>query len=128
MGPLDGQYSVRRGVGVGYLVIGTMDAKSVVEKLGGFDPAADICKPTDGEPRPADCVREELPDGRILTIWSDAMNHDDGTPRWGSELVARLTLKGGGLLAVRDSTGFTGDRSPGPLLKSTPLPGPSCVH
>ncbi|MGW1703999.1 hypothetical protein ACWCP8_00200 [Streptomyces sp. NPDC002206] len=120
VGPLDGQYSVRRDGGVGYLVIGTMDAKSVVKKLGGFDPAADICKPTNGEPRPADCVREELPDGRILTIWSDAMNYD-GTPRWGSELVARLTLKDGGLLAVRDSTGFTSDRSQGPLLKSTPL-------
>ncbi|MET8416539.1 hypothetical protein ACWD7C_01450 [Streptomyces sp. NPDC005134] len=120
VGPLDGQYSVRRDGGVGYLVIGTMDAKSVIKKLGGFDPAADICKPTNGEPRPADCVREELPDGRILTIWSDAMNYD-GTPRWGSELVARLTLKDGGLLAVRDSTGFTSDRSQGPLLKSTPL-------
>ncbi|MFI5628159.1 hypothetical protein ACIA8E_01970 [Streptomyces sp. NPDC051664] len=48
------------------------------------------------------------------------MNYD-GTPRWGSEIVARLTLKDGGLLAVRDSTGFTSDRSQGPLLNSTPL-------
>jgi hypothetical protein len=56
----------------------------------------------------------------VLTIWSDPMNYD-GTPRWGHELTGRLTLKDGGLLAVRDSTGFTADTSQGPLLKSTPL-------
>ncbi|MFE7708878.1 hypothetical protein ACFU6I_24470 [Streptomyces sp. NPDC057486] len=122
VGPLDGQYAVRRDGGVGYLVIGAMNGKQVSQKFGGFPAATDICRPTNGEPRPADCVREELPDGRVLTIWSDPMkNLDGGTPDWGPELVARLTLKDGGLLAVRDSTGFTADTSQGPLLKSTPL-------
>ncbi|MET9916489.1 hypothetical protein ABZZ04_05320 [Streptomyces sp. NPDC006435] len=122
VGPLDGQYAVRRDGGVGYLTINTMDAKSVKRKLGGFEPSADLCKPTNGEPRPTECAREELPDGRVLTIWSDANdNIDGGTPDWGPELTARLTLPDGSLLAVRDSTGFVSDRSQGPLLKSTPL-------
>lgn len=120
VGPLDGQYAIRRDGGVGYLVIGVMKGEQVRKKLGGFDSADDICKPTNGEPRPADCVREELPDGRVLTIWGDPMNYG-GTPKWGFELVGRLTMKDGGMLAVRDSTGFRADTSQGPLLGNTPL-------
>ncbi|MFE2090175.1 hypothetical protein [Streptomyces sp. NPDC059460] len=120
VGPLDGQYAVRRDGGVGYLVVGVMNGKQVGQKFGGIDPAANLCKPTNGERRPADCVREELPDGRVLTIWSDSMEYG-GTPLWGHELVARLTLKDGGLLAVRDSTGLKNDTAQGPLLKNTPL-------
>ncbi|MEW2489466.1 hypothetical protein [Streptomyces sp. NPDC048411] len=118
-GPLDGQYAVRRDGGVGYLVIGAMSGDPVRKKSGGFEPADNICKPATG-PRPTDCVREELPDGRVLTIWSDSMNYG-GTPKWGFELVGRLTMKDGGMLAVRDSTGFRADTSQGPLLKNTPL-------
>ncbi|MEU0833862.1 hypothetical protein [Streptomyces sp. NPDC005969] len=121
VGPLDGQYAVRRDGGVGYLVIRAMNGKQVGQKFGGLDPAANLCKPTNGERRPTDCVREELPDGRVLTIWSDSMDYGDGTPKWGFELVGRLTLKDGGMLAVRDSTGFRADTSQGPLLKNTPL-------
>ncbi|MGW3656149.1 hypothetical protein ACWD6R_10750 [Streptomyces sp. NPDC005151] len=120
VGPLDGQYAVRRDGGVGYLVIRAMNGKQVQQKFDGIDPAVNFCKPTNGEPRPADCVREELPDGRVLTMWSDSMDYT-GTPQWGLELVGRLTLKDGGLLAVRDSTGFQSDTSQGPLLKNTPL-------
>ncbi|MEV7237765.1 hypothetical protein AB0N06_28565 [Streptomyces sp. NPDC051020] len=120
VGPLDGQYAVRRNGGVGYLVIGAMSGEQVRKKFDGSAPADDLCKPTNGERRPTDCVREELPDGRVLTIWSDSMNYG-GTPKWGFELVGRLTLKDGGLLAVRDSTGFRADTSQGPLLKNTPL-------
>ncbi|MFV5996006.1 hypothetical protein ACNPQM_27195 [Streptomyces sp. NPDC056231] len=120
VGPLDGQYAVRRDGGVGYLVIRAMSGEQVRKKFGGFAPADDLCKPATG-PRPTGCVREELPDGRVLTIWSDSMDYGDGTPKWGFELVGRLTLKDGGVLAVRDSTGFRADTSQGPLLKNTPL-------
>ncbi|MFJ5719457.1 hypothetical protein [Streptomyces sp. NPDC093149] len=119
-GPLDGQYSVRRDGGVGYLVIGFLDGRKAGRKFGGQDPAADVCRPVNGEPRPDDCVREELPGGRVLTTWKDPMNYS-GTPKWGPEFVGRLTLKDGGVLAVRDSTGFTSERAQGPLLKSPPL-------
>ncbi|MGW1731862.1 hypothetical protein OG830_25960 [Streptomyces sp. NBC_00121] len=120
VGPLDGQYSVRRDGGVGYLVVDVRTGKQVRQKSGGVDPAANLCEPTNGEPRPAQCVREVLPDGRILTIWSDPMKYG-GTPLWGPELVARLTLKDGGLLSVRDSTGLKSEQAQGPLLKSPPL-------
>ncbi|WNI29296.1 hypothetical protein [Streptomyces sp. ITFR-6] len=74
-----------------------------------------------GEPAPADCVREELPGGRVLTIWSDAMNYGGVTPEWGPELVGRLMLEDGSMLGIRDSTGFEADTAQGPLLKTPPL-------
>ncbi|MFJ7625394.1 hypothetical protein ACIQZN_02745 [Streptomyces sp. NPDC097595] len=120
-GPLDGQYAVRRDGGVGYLTIDVMDAKAVAKKLGGGSPVVNLCKPTNGEPAPDNCVREELSGGRVLTIWSDEMNYGDGTPQWGPELAARLTLADGSLVGVRDSTGFEADVVQGPLLKSPPL-------
>ncbi|WP_406092647.1 hypothetical protein [Streptomyces sp. NBC_01013] len=121
VGPLDGQYAVRRDGGVGYLVVGVMDAKMMRKKFGGGPQEANLCKVMVGEPHRTDCVREELPDGRVLTTWSDSMDYGDGTPQWGPELVARLTLKDGGQLAVRDSTGFEADSALGPLLRTAPL-------
>ncbi|SFX27747.1 hypothetical protein [Streptomyces atratus] len=115
-GPLDGHFSVRKDGGVGYLVIGYLDTGDP----GAADPAGDPCKPAQGQPGLADCVNEELPDGRVLTTWSDPMNHEVA-PQWGKELVGRLTLKDGGVLAVRDSTGFKGERAQGPLMKTPPL-------
>ncbi|ROQ66107.1 hypothetical protein EDD93_0507 [Streptomyces sp. 840.1] len=120
VGPLDGQYSVRRDGGVGYLTVDVKTPKMLDAKLGGAPRDENLCKDKAGEPAPDDCVREKLPDGRVLTIWSDAMNYG-GTPKWGPELVARLTLKDGGMLAVRDSTGFEAAGSQGPLLKAPPL-------
>ncbi|MFB8086441.1 hypothetical protein [Streptomyces sp. NPDC055992] len=120
-GPLDGQYAVRRDGGVGYLTIDVMDAKAVKKKLGGSRADRDLCHPTNGEPAPDDCVREELSGGRVLTIWSDDMDYGEGTPQWGPELVARLSLPDGSRLAVRDSTGFEADIVQGPLLKTPPL-------
>ncbi|MER7724104.1 hypothetical protein [Streptomyces sp. NPDC096323] len=121
VGPLDGHYAVRRDGGVGYLTVSVMDAKTLDKKLGGGSADTNLCKPATREPQRTDCVREELPDGRVLTIWSDAMDYGDGTPQWGPELTARLTLKDGGQLAVRDSTGFEADTAQGPLLKTPPL-------
>ncbi|WP_330240701.1 hypothetical protein [Streptomyces sp. NBC_00525] len=121
-GPLDGQYAVRRDGGVGYLTVDVMDAAAVRKKLGNSDPAADLCKPDKGAPARTDCVREELSGGRVLTIWSDAMDYGEGgTPQWGPELAARLVLADGSLLGVRDSTGFEADVVQGPLLDSPPL-------
>ncbi|WP_327369810.1 hypothetical protein [Streptomyces sp. NBC_01217] len=120
VGPLDGQYSVRRGGGVGYLTVDLRDAESIRKKFGSIDPAGDLCKPVNGEPRRADCVREELPDGRVLTTWSDPMKYGS-MPLWGPELVGRLTLKDGAVLAVRDSTGLKSEQAQGPLLKTPPL-------
>ncbi|MEE4494511.1 hypothetical protein [Streptomyces sp. BE230] len=122
LGPLDGQYSVRRDGGVGYLVIGTMDAKTVEGKLGPGPRDTDLCRTRTGEPPRTDCVSEKLPDGSELTIWSDSMDYGDGgTPRWGQELVARLSLKDGGQLIMRASTGFEADTAQGPLLKTPPV-------
>ncbi|MER5275424.1 hypothetical protein ABT025_06660 [Streptomyces sp. NPDC002809] len=120
-GPLDGQYSVRRDGGVGYLVIGLMDAKTVDRKLGPNPRDTDLCKNRTGEPPRTDCVSEKRPDGSELTIWSDSMDYGDGTPQWGQELVGRLSLKDGGQLVMRASTGFEADTAQGPLLKTPPL-------
>ncbi|MFF2013702.1 hypothetical protein ACFVWY_32210 [Streptomyces sp. NPDC058195] len=112
-GPLDGHFSVRRDGGVGYLVIGYMDTGSPV---AGSDP----CEPAQGVPGMPDCVNEKRPDGSVLTVWSDPMTRT-GAPRWGRELTGRLVTKDGAVLAVRDSTGFRGERAQGPLLKNPPL-------
>ncbi|MGN5632795.1 hypothetical protein [Streptomyces sp. AC154] len=120
-GPVDGQFAVRRDGGVGYLVIGLMNAKMLDKKLGGGPRDTDLCAALPGEPHRTDCVREELPGGRVLTLWSDSMDYGDGTPQWGPELVGRLSLPDGGELAVRDSTGFEADTAQGPLLKAPPL-------
>ncbi|MFJ8851737.1 hypothetical protein [Streptomyces sp. NPDC102437] len=112
-GPLDGHFSVRKDGGVGYLVIGYMKTGSPV---AGDNP----CEDAPGVPAMPDCVNEKLPDGRVLTTWSDPMNYE-GAPQWGRELTGRLTFKDGGVLAVRDSTGFKGERAQGPLLKTPPL-------
>ncbi|MEV8453001.1 hypothetical protein AB0467_10205 [Streptomyces sp. NPDC052095] len=110
-GPLDGNYSVRRDGGVGYLTIGYM-------KTGNGE-AQDICKPSDGIPGATDCVNEKRADGSVLTTWTDSMK-GVALP-WGPELSGRLVMKDGGVLAVRGSTGFEGKRAQGPLLKNPPL-------
>ncbi|MFD9503979.1 hypothetical protein [Streptomyces sp. NPDC060035] len=121
VGPLDGQYAVRRDGGVGYLALLFMDRVRVAKKFSG-SPMTDLCATRGQEPPRDDCLREELPDGSVLTIWSDSMDYGDGgTPRWGPEFAGRLELKDGSLLAVRSSPGYTGDHSQGPLLKSPPL-------
>ncbi|MGW1845591.1 hypothetical protein [Streptomyces sp. NPDC001966] len=112
-GPLDGHFSVRKDGGVGYLVIGYM-------KTGSSAAGDNPCEAVPGVPAMPDCVNEKLPDGRVLTIWSDPMNYD-GAPQWGRELVGRLVSKDGAVLSVRDSTGFKGERAQGPLLKTPPL-------
>ncbi|WP_031083144.1 hypothetical protein [Streptomyces sp. NRRL WC-3549] len=121
-GPLDGEYMVRKDGGAGYLVVKYLDRAVLGERPDGTE-EDDLCAPG-GVGRPlADCVRDELPDGSVLTTWSDPMEHAgrDGTPLWGPELNGRLELKDGSLLGVRASSGYLGKRSQGPLLTSPPL-------
>ncbi|MFF9690150.1 hypothetical protein [Streptomyces sp. NPDC014623] len=121
-GPLDGQYMVRADGGTGYLVLFFMERGTGDEKPGGGAGQRDLCAPRGQEPPLADCVREELPDGGVLTTWSDSMDHGDGsTPRWGREVAGRLVLKDGSVLGARSSTGYLGEHSQGPLLKAPPL-------
>ncbi|MFB8031189.1 MULTISPECIES: hypothetical protein [unclassified Streptomyces] len=124
VGPLDGEYLVREGDGAGYLLLRFMERADVVKKLGGRTGRSDLCATRGTEPSVSDCVREELPDGSVLTTWSDSMEHGDGgTPRWGRETAGRLVLKDGSVLAARSSSGYLGDRSQGPLLAEPPLGG-----
>ncbi|MFI7364887.1 hypothetical protein ACIBO4_22375 [Streptomyces sp. NPDC050149] len=113
-GPLGGLYMVRRDGGVGFLEIGVM------APAGGLL-SKDVCARA-GVLRITDCVREELPDGRVLTIWNDPMTIvRSSVAQWGPEMGAQLTLKDGEQLTVRNSTGFEGDAALGPLLKTPPL-------
>ncbi|WP_351234268.1 hypothetical protein [Streptomyces sp. NPDC002133] len=127
--PLDVQYAVRREGGVGYLHIKIMTREYIDATTGGKAMTQDLCRPENGH---NDCVREQLPDGRVLTIWregatagpsrvSPSMSPLTGNRTWGPELVGRLTLPDGQVLAVRDSTGFQGENELGPLLKTPPL-------
>ena len=121
-GPLDGEYLVRKGGGVGYLVLSLMDHTAVSKKLGAGAELDNLCETRGNEPPVTDCVREERPDGSVLTTWSDSMDHGDGgTPDWGREAVGRLVLEDGSVLAARSSTGYLGERSQGPLLEAPPV-------
>ncbi|MFI6859815.1 hypothetical protein ACIBKZ_07880 [Streptomyces sp. NPDC050421] len=113
-GPLSGLYAVRRGGGVGFLEVGGMAPP-------GFLRNTNVCAGA-GALQRKDCVREELPDGRVLTIWNDpkTLIHSSFA-QWGPELSGWLTLKDGRRLAVRASTGFEGDAALGPLLRTPPL-------
>ncbi|MFF7363316.1 hypothetical protein [Streptomyces sp. NPDC008125] len=123
IGPLDGDYAVHEDGGVGYLTFQVRSAKEVAAKSGGGVPLTelDLCKADGKEPKRADCVREVLQDGRVLTTWSDAMDYGDGTPQWGPEIDGQLVLKDGSALLLRSSTGFKAKGAQGPLLESPPL-------
>ncbi|TXS18026.1 MULTISPECIES: hypothetical protein [unclassified Streptomyces] len=121
-GPLDGEYMVRKDGGTGYLVLSFMDHTAVSKKFGAGAGPDNLCETRGNEPPVTDCVREEQPDGSVLTTWSDSMDHGyGGTPEWGREVVGRLVLKDGSMLAARSSTGYLGERSQGPLLKTPPV-------
>ncbi|OKK03301.1 hypothetical protein AMK26_17340 [Streptomyces sp. CB03234] len=122
LGPLDGEYAIRKDGGVGYLALHTRSAKDIAAKTGGKGMAGDLCEKTGSEDDREDCVREKLPDGRVLTIWHQpAASPGDGEPRWGRELTGRLTLNDGSALFVRDSAGIHGKHAQGPALTSPPL-------
>ncbi|MGW2279715.1 hypothetical protein [Streptomyces sp. NPDC001770] len=123
IGPLDGDYAVHKDGGVGYLSFEIRSAKESAAKSGDGAPLAaqDLCEVNGKEPGRADCVREVLPDGRVLTTWSDAMDYGAGTPQWGPEIDGQLVLEDGSALMLRSSTGFEAKGAQGPLLKTPPL-------
>ncbi|MEU0742501.1 hypothetical protein [Streptomyces sp. NPDC006134] len=117
VGPYDGEYAVERNGGTGYLVV-RVRAPGAPWKT---DPAEDPCTVDGGADR-RDCTTERLPDGSRLSVWESVQDPDDGgRPQWGPELAARLLLKDGTVLDIRDSTGFRGTGEQGPLLKTFPL-------
>jgi hypothetical protein len=116
VGPYDGDYAVERDGGTGYVTVRVADPKD--PKAQGVK---DWCA-VDGGPERRDCRTERLPDGGALSIWQMNWTADNSTqPRWGTELTARLRLKDGTVLNIRDSTGFEGAGRQGPLLKTFPL-------
>ncbi|WP_395576592.1 hypothetical protein [Streptomyces sp. BK79] len=120
-GLLDGDYTVRRDHGVGLLHIALKDRSYLEAKTGTDGLTDDLCAPGRHQEHRADCVREELPGGRVLTIWRRPADPAPGAPSWGEELHARLSLPDGRALLVRDSAGFRGQGQLGPLLTSPPL-------
>lgn len=121
LGPLDGVYAVRRDRGVGYLAISVRSRVSAEAETGGSGRPGDPCVDGRGYRR-LDCVREELPDGRVLTTWHTPLaDGEGGRPRWGEEFTGQLTLADGLALFARDSTGFEGAGALGPVMKTAPL-------
>ncbi|KOT95383.1 hypothetical protein ADK87_27000 [Streptomyces sp. NRRL F-4711] len=121
-GALDGEYAVHRPDGVGYLGVALRDQRYAGAKFPDEkDPAADLCARTgSGAPR-ADCVREELAGGRVLTVWRPSREREEGGVEWGEELTGRLALPDGRVLVVRDSAGYRGPGQLGPPLRTPPL-------
>jgi hypothetical protein len=116
-GRYDGTYAVYRGGGVGYL---SVLRRSVPKDMAGSHP----CGPTPGTGVTGRCSYERLPNGNILEFRQDWINGpfiDNKLQRWGSHLVARLHVKGGGTLEIGDMSGFKGPYSLGPVLGSPPL-------
>ncbi|MEV4878433.1 hypothetical protein [Streptomyces cyaneofuscatus] len=123
LGPLDGQYAFRKDGGVGYLVLNYEDREAVKKKEGRpADPDADLCPAPGQETSRTECVREVLPDGRVLTLWNSAMPFRGGDDvRWGPELTGQLVQRDGSQLLVRSSTGFESTGTQGPLLDAPPV-------
>lgn len=123
LGPLDGQYAFREDGGVGYLVLNYEDREAVTEKQGHpADPDVDLCPEPGQEAGRTECVREVLPDGRVLTLWNDAMRFRGGDDvRWGPELTGQLVQRDGSQLLVRSSTGFESKGTQGPPLDAPPV-------
>lgn len=117
VGPYDGDYAVERGGGTGYLTVHVADPKDPTFKETGADPCA-----VDGGLGKQDCRTEQLPGGAALSVWAWEQDPSDGArPLWGRELTARLILKDGTCLNIRDVTGFQGAGEQGPLLRTYPL-------
>ncbi|MEV6198319.1 hypothetical protein AB0M19_38745 [Streptomyces sp. NPDC051920] len=121
VGPYDGDYAVGRPDGTGFITV-RVAPRSVIDAKTGGAGLENPCKdaPKDGR---IGCTTQKLPDGSLLGVWetpaSDPALHP--VPFTGREFEARLELKDGRVLFVRDSTGFQGKGQLGPLLKNPPL-------
>ncbi|GGJ11287.1 hypothetical protein [Streptomyces brasiliensis] len=110
VGSYDGEYTVARDGGVGIITVHAAEHATP-------DPAP--CDMPHETPLKLNCTTEQV-DGGVLHLWQWNWDEDSAT-RWGSELDAQLVLKDGTMLDIHDSTGFLGQGSQGPLLKSFPL-------
>ncbi|MFF3463979.1 hypothetical protein [Streptomyces sp. NPDC002619] len=117
VGPYDGDYAVTRDGGTGYITVRVMTAKAVKAKGVGEDPCAPKHQPLEM----IKCTSEKVPGGALLSIIQWAGIKATQPTYNGTELNASLRLKDGTLLSIRDSTGFLGKGSQGPLLKTFPL-------
>ncbi|MFF3936648.1 hypothetical protein [Streptomyces phaeofaciens] len=126
-GPHDGEYSVARAGGIGYL---TVHVDKGVENPG-TDPEPDSCALADLRSIADRCTNERIPGVGLLSIWQTpdtewAFKQKSAGARavtvsGGETLSARLRLDDGTMLTLRDATGFGGVRSQGPPLKTYPL-------
>ena len=127
VGPYDGEYSVARSGGIGYI---TVHVDQGVEHPG-TDPEPDSCALADLRAIADWCANERIPGVGLLSIWKTAdtewvVKQKSAGARavsasGGETLSARLRLDDGTMLTLRDTTGFGGVRSQGPLLKTYPL-------
>jgi hypothetical protein len=116
VGPYDGDYAIAREDGVGYVTVRVMTAKGVQAKQADRDP----CKIGNVTPPVLKCTDEKVPGG-LLSIWLTPAQKLTQPSYYGAELQARLLRKDGSVLFVRDWTGFLGQGSQGPVLKTLPL-------
>ncbi|MET8807518.1 hypothetical protein [Streptomyces sp. NPDC004546] len=116
VGPYDGDYAIAREDGVGYVTVRVMTAKGVQAKQADRDP----CKIGNVTPPVLKCTNEKVPGG-LLSIWLTPAQKLTQPSYYGAELQARLLRKDGSVLFVRDWTGFLGQGSQGPVLKTFPL-------
>lgn len=112
VGPYDGDYAVTRDGGTGYIAV------HVVNKPKSVDP--DPCHVGNVTPPVLKCTTEKVPGG-LLTISLEPAQKEAQPSYSGETLKARLLLKDGRVLYIRDWKGFLGKGSQGPLLKTFPL-------
>ncbi|MGW2743330.1 hypothetical protein [Streptomyces sp. NPDC001450] len=117
VGPYDGDYAVARDGGVGYVTVRVTPAKAVAAK--DVDP--DPCHIGNVTPPVLKCTNEKVPGVGVLSIWRTPAQKLTQPSHYGDTLEARMLLKDGSILAVRDWTGFLGTGSQGPVLKTFPL-------
>ncbi|MDW4904669.1 hypothetical protein RB628_04740 [Streptomyces sp. ADMS] len=133
IGPYQGDYSVSRDGGVGYLRVDGVFSKS--RSKGWANPCTwrpDAAKDWSNSAyvlpynREKNCTFERLPNGNVLEFREslDHLNVLTATNKiqtWDTYLSATLYLKSGGYVQVDDATGFTGTDSLGRPLDELPL-------
>ncbi|MFF3846313.1 hypothetical protein [Streptomyces sp. NPDC002328] len=117
VGPYDGEYSVARDGGVGYLMVEVFDLAAQRKYPGSsaaFTPCSRLGHGMTGIRQ--QCTDEAVSSG-LLSIWQhSSTNRSDG-----SMLSAQLQLKDGTVLSVQAWEGYSGVKALGPLLKGFPV-------
>ncbi|MGW1023008.1 hypothetical protein ACWD4J_04690 [Streptomyces sp. NPDC002577] len=113
VGPFDGEYTIARDGGVGFVTV------HVNKKVQDLDP--DPCTIGNVSPPVLKCTNEKVSGGTLLSIWQTPGEKGAQPGYSGTQLEARVVFKDGTVLNIRDWTGFLGQGSPGPVLKTFPL-------